>query len=41
MQHRAHRYQTLRMEDVYYTMKDDFSKLKLQLDNIVEIEKDD
>lgn len=34
----AHRYQTLRMEDVYYTMKEDFSELKQQLENIVELE---
>lgn len=34
----AHRYKTLRMEDVYYTMKEDFSELKQQLENIVELE---
>lgn len=31
----AHRYQTLRMEDVYYTMKNDFSQFKSQLNEII------
>lgn len=30
----AHKYQTLRMEDVYNTMVDDFSDLKEKLENI-------
>lgn len=34
----AHRYQTLRMEDVYYTMKDDFSVFKNQLEEILKKE---
>lgn len=35
----AHRYQTLRMEDVYYTMKEDFKDLKEQLEYIINLEK--
>lgn len=35
----AHRYQTLRMEDVYYTMKEDFKNLKEQLEYIINLEK--
>lgn len=31
----AHKYQTLRMEDVYYTMKVDLVELKKQLNEIV------
>lgn len=31
----AHRYQTLRMEDVYYTMKNDFPEIKVQLEEIL------
>ncbi len=31
----AHKYQTLRMEDVYNTVKSDFPKLKEQLENIL------
>ena len=31
----AHKYQTLRMEDVYYTMKVDLVELKKQLKEIV------
>ena len=34
----AHRYQTLRMEDVYYTMKEDFKELKEQLELIIKLE---
>lgn len=34
-----HRYQTLRMEDVYYTMKEDFKDLKEQLEYIINLEK--
>lgn len=30
----AHKYQTLRMEDVYYTAKKDFSALKTQLQEL-------
>ena len=30
----AHKYQTLRMEDVYYTVKKDFSNLKIQLQGL-------
>lgn len=37
----AHRYQTLRMEDVYYTMKNDFSKIAGQLKEILEAEQED
>ena len=33
----AHRYQTLRMEDVYYTMKEDFKNLKEQLEYIINL----
>ena len=36
----AHRYQTLRMEDVYHTMKNDFSKIKEQLETILSLEND-
>lgn len=32
----AHKYQTLRMEDVYYTVKQDFPILKEQLGKILE-----
>ena len=35
----AHRYQTLRMEDVYYTMKENFKDLKEQLEYIINLEK--
>ena len=35
----AHRCQTLRMEDVYYTMKEDFKDLKEQLEYIINLEK--
>jgi len=31
----AHKYQTLRMEDVYQTAKVDFPQLKMQLENII------
>lgn len=31
----AHKYQTLRMEDVYYTVQKDFSPLKEQLNGIL------
>lgn len=31
----AHKYQTLRMEDVYYTMKVDLVELKKQLEEII------
>lgn len=31
----AHKYQTLRMEDVYYTAKKDFPTLKMQLQELV------
>ena len=31
----AHKYQTLRMEDVYQTAREDFPQLKEQLENIV------
>ncbi len=31
----AHKYQTLRMEDVFKTVKDDFPSLKIQLTNIL------
>ena len=31
----AHKYQTLRMEDVYYTVQKDFPALKEQLDGIL------
>lgn len=34
----AHKYQTLRMEDVYYTVKQDFPILKEQLGKILENE---
>ncbi|MCR5755805.1 MAG: DUF86 domain-containing protein [Acetatifactor sp.] len=34
----AHKYQTLRMEDVYSTVKIDFMSLKEQLQNILEEE---
>ena len=37
----AHRYQTLRMEDVYHTMKKDFPKIELQLKEILETEEED
>ena len=32
----AHKYQTLRMEDVYYTVKQDFPILKEQLGKMLE-----
>ena len=31
----AHKYQTLRMEDVYQTAREDFPQLKEQLENII------
>ena len=31
----AHKYQTLRMEDIYYTAKDDFKELKTMLEKIL------
>ncbi|MBD5458020.1 MAG: DUF86 domain-containing protein [Lachnospiraceae bacterium] len=31
----AHKYQTLRMEDVYYTVQKDFPPLKKQLNNLL------
>lgn len=31
----AHKYQTLRMEDVYYTVQKDFSELREQLNGIL------
>lgn len=31
----AHKYQTLRMEDVYYTVRNEFSSLKRQLKEIL------
>lgn len=31
----AHKYQTLRMEDVYHTVHDDFPVLKTQLENLL------
>ena len=31
----AHKYQTLRMEDVYQTVREDFPQLKEQLENII------
>ena len=31
----VHKYQTLRMEDVYQTAKVDFPQLKMQLENII------
>lgn len=34
----AHRYQTLRMEDVYFTAVDEFIKIKEQIINILEEE---
>ena len=34
----AHRYQTLRMEDVFYTVKRDFPVIKDELDRILESE---
>ncbi len=34
----AHRYQTLRMEDVYNTIHDEYPQLKKQLENILEKE---
>nr|WP_305136191.1 HepT-like ribonuclease domain-containing protein [uncultured Schaedlerella sp.] len=34
----AHKYQTLRMEDVYITVKEDFPSLRKQLVYILEIE---
>ena len=38
----AHKYQTLRMEDVYDTVKRDFPVLKIDLEKVlVELEKDD
>jgi len=35
----AHKYQTLRMEDVYNTIKSDFPVLKEQIENILQNEK--
>ena len=35
----AHKYQTLRMEDVYNTVKLEFPALKEQLENIIQEEK--
>lgn len=35
----AHKYQTLRMEDVYNTIKSDFLVLKEQIENILQNEK--
>ena len=37
----AHRYQTLRMEDVYHTMKNDFTQIAGQLKEILEVEKEE
>lgn len=37
----AHKYQTLKMGDVYDTVRNDFPKLKIQLKNILNDEKDD
>ena len=34
----AHRYQTLRMEDVFYTVKQDFPLIKSDLEKILESE---
>lgn len=34
----AHKYQTLRMEDVYVTVKEDFPSLRKQLQEILELE---
>ena len=34
----AHKYQTLRMEDVYHTAKDDFPALKKMLETILDAE---
>ena len=31
----AHKYQTLRMEDVYFTAKNDFPALKIQLESLL------
>ena len=42
MSHRditAHRYQTLRMEDVFYTVKMDFPQIENQLKDILKAEK--
>ena len=35
----AHKYQTLRMEDVYYTITVEFIELKKQLNKILQNEK--
>ena len=35
----AHKYQTLRMEDIYYTIKSDFPALKEQIETILRNEK--
>ena len=35
----AHKYQTLRMEDVYATVSDDFGALAVMLEEIIEAEK--
>ena len=35
----AHKYQTLRMEDVYNTIKSDFPALKEQIEDILQNEK--
>lgn len=32
----AHKYQTLRMEDVYQTAKNDFPALRIQLENLLQ-----
>jgi uncharacterized protein with HEPN domain len=37
----AHRYQTLRMEDVYMTIMQDFPDIKTKLENILQEESDD
>ncbi len=44
MSHRditAHRYQTLRMEDVFYTVKMDFPQIENQLKDILKAEKNE
>lgn len=44
MSHRditAHRYQTLRMEDVFYTVKTDFPQIENQLKDILKAEKNE
>ena len=37
----AHKYQTLRMEDVFYTMRVDLAILKGQLEEIIQNEKNE